>query len=55
MIQSILNDIDKDKEKDLVKGKNEYIITTDVNYPNNRLLVKQEIKFDKDYNLVNIN
>ena len=55
LIQSIIDDIDKDKEKDFVKSKEGYIYTVNVNYPNNRMLVKQEVKFDKDYNLLGVN
>lgn len=55
LIQSIIDDIDKDKKKDLVKSKEGYIYTVNVNYPNNRMLVKQEVKFDKDYNLLGVN
>ena len=31
-----------------------YIYNADVNYANNRKLVKEEIRFDKDYNLVSV-
>ena len=55
LIGSLLKDINSDNEKDVVKGDNGYIITTKVNYPNNRSLIKQEIKLDKDYNLVSVN
>ena len=51
LISSIINDILDDDDRSLVEDENYYLITTDVNYPNNRKLVKQVVKFDKDYNL----
>lgn len=51
LIQSILDDILNDKERDLVEDENEYIFTANVNYPNNRKLVKQVVTFDKKLNL----
>lgn len=51
LIQSILDDITKDKERDVVEDENGYMFTTNVNYPNNRKLVKQMVTFDKKLNL----
>jgi len=51
LIDSIMNDILDDDERDIVEDENNILITTDVNYPNNRKLVKQIIKLDKNYNL----
>lgn len=51
LIKSILDDINNDNERNLVKSDNNYIFNTEVNYPNNRKLVKQEVVFDKDLNL----
>lgn len=51
LIKSILDDINNDSERNLVKSDNNYIFNTEVNYPNNRKLVKQEVVFDKDLNL----
>jgi len=55
LIQSIVDDIENDNKKDIVKSNDGYIISTSVSYPNNRMLVKQEIKFDKDHNLISVN
>lgn len=54
LLQSILNDIKTDDKKLFKKDKNNYIFTTEVNYPNNRKLVKQDIIFDKKMNLKKI-
>ncbi len=54
LLQSILNDIKNDDKRVFAKEKDKYIFTTDVNYPNNRKLVKQDIIFDKKMNLKNI-
>ena len=51
LIDSILNDINKDDKRSLVESENGYTYTTDVSYPNNRRLVKQIVTFDKNYNL----
>lgn len=51
LIQSIIEDIMDDDERSLVENENGYIFTTDVNYPNNRRLVKQVVTFDKNFNL----
>lgn len=51
LIQSILDDITNDNERNLVENENGYMFTTNVNYPNNRKLVKQIVTFDKKLNL----
>lgn len=51
LIQSILDDITNDNERDLIENENGYMFTTNVNYPNNRKLVKQVVTFDKKLNL----
>ena len=51
LISSIINDILDDEDRSIVEDENNYLITTNVNYPNNRKLVKQIVKLDKDYNL----
>ena len=55
LIQSIINDIVNDKDRNLTISDSNYIFTTDVNYPNNRKLVKQIVTFDKDLNLKSVN
>ena len=54
LIKSILDDINNDKEKSIIKGENNITITSNVNYPNNNKLIKQVVKFDKDYNLKSV-
>lgn len=54
LIKSILDDIRNDKEKDFVEKEDSFIITTKVNYPNNRKLVRQIIEFDKNMNFKEI-
>ena len=51
LLQSIIEDITDDKDKEFKETKNSYIFTTDVDYPNNKKLVKQKITFDKKLNL----
>lgn len=51
LIRSIIDDIRNDKEKDFVEKEDGYIITTKVNFPNNRKLVRQIVTTDKDMNL----
>ena len=51
LIESIIKDIKDDKEKTLTSSDSKYVYTSNVNYPNNRKLVKQIVTFDKDYNL----
>ncbi len=54
LIESIINDIKNDKERSLVSSNSNYIFTSNVNYPNNRKLIKQVVTFDKDYNLKSV-
>lgn len=54
LIQSILDDIKKDNERNLVTSNANYTFTSSVNYPNNHKLVKQVVTFDKDYNLKSV-
>ena len=54
LIQSIIEDIKKDKERSLVSNDSNYIYTSTVNYPNNRKLVRQIVTFDKNYNLKSV-
>ena len=51
LLQSIMEDINNDKDKEFKETKSSYIFTTDVDYPNNKKLVKQKITFDKKLNL----
>ena len=51
LLKSIVNDIKNDNNKTYKETKNGYVFTTKVNYPNNKKLVKQKVKFDKKLNL----
>lgn len=51
LLNSIIEDINNDKDKNFKESKNYYTFMTDVNYPNNKKLVKQKIKFDKKLKL----
>ncbi len=51
LLNSLIDDIKSDDEKNFKQTKNSYIFTTGVNYPNNKKLVKQRITFDKKLNL----
>lgn len=54
LLESIINDIKNDKDREFKETKNSYIFTTDVNYPNNKKLVRQKIEFNKKLKLKNI-
>ncbi len=51
LLQTLVNDIKNDKKVKTIEKKNEYIIATKVNYPNNSSLVKQKIYLDKKGNV----
>lgn len=51
LLNSLIDDINNDKEKTFKEGKDSYTFVTDVNYPNNKKLIKQKIKFDKKLKL----
>lgn len=46
LLQSIIQDIENDNKATMEKGKNNYIFTSTVNYPNNRNLIKQKVTVD---------
>lgn len=48
LLQTLLSDIQNDKDKEFKETNTDYIFTTGVNYPNNSNLVRQKIYFDKD-------
>ncbi len=54
LLQSVINDIKNDNKKEFKKDKDGYVFTTEVNYPNNRKLIKQKIYIDKDMNIKKI-
>ena len=47
MLQTLLSDIQNDREKTFKSTSSNYIFITKVNYPNNSDLVRQKIYFDK--------
>lgn len=49
LLQSIMQDIKNDKERVFEEKNGEYIFTTSVKYPNNKKLVKQNVKVGSDY------
>lgn len=54
LIDALLKDISGDKEAKFVENDDNYVFETEVNYPNNRLLVKQKITLDKKLNIKNV-
>lgn len=51
LLESIIEDLQNDKERTFKETDNSYVFTSNVNYPNNRKLKKQEVTFDKKLNL----
>jgi outer membrane lipoprotein-sorting protein len=54
LYQTILNDIENDEDATIEEKDDGYIITTDVNYSNNKNLTKQKIYLDKDANITKV-
>ena len=54
LLQTLLSDIENDKDKTFKETENNYIFTTKVNYSNNKDLVKQDIYLDKDLNITEV-
>lgn len=54
LLQNLLNDIKNDSNCTLEENDNGYMITTTVNYSNNKELVKQKIYIDKDINIYKV-
>ena len=54
LLGSIANDIKSDDNKKIVKQDKGYIITTKVDYPNNKNLVNQDIKINDKLNIEEI-
>ena len=54
IFSSIINDINKDTEKEVLEDDDGFVIVTKVNYPNNINLVKQKIYVDSDANIKKI-
>ena len=51
LLQSILKDIKTDNNYKMKSTKNGYILTSKVNYKNNKKLTHQDVYIDKDYNI----
>lgn len=54
LLQNILNDIENDDTKEIEQKDNQTIITTTVDYPNNKKLTTQKIYFDKDNKITKV-
>ncbi len=54
LLGSILEDLESDDNKKFEEVDEYYIFTSQVNYPNNKKLVKQKIKIDKKLNIKDI-
>ena len=51
LLQSIVSDLENDKNRTFKRDDKNYTFTSSVNYPNNRNLVKQKVTFDDNLNL----
>ena len=51
LLQSIVSDLENDKNRTFKRNDKNYTFTSSVNYPNNRNLVKQKVTFDDNLNL----
>ena len=54
LLQTILKDIQEDKNVAIEEKENGYIIKSKVNYSNNDKLVKQNVYIDKNYNIYKV-
>ena len=54
ILSSLLSDLEKTENKNYSEEKDYYVLTTDVNYPNNSDLMYQKLFFDKNYNLCKV-
>ena len=51
LIDALIKDLKNDKNKKLIRNKNQYTFKTKVNYPNNSKLTNQKIMIDKKFNI----
>ena len=51
LLNSLIDDINNDDEYEFKETENSYVFTADVNYPNNKKLIKQKVTFDKKLKL----
>ena len=51
LLESIISDLEIDEERSAQENGEGYILTSKVNYPNNKKLVKQNIVLDKNYDV----
>lgn len=54
LLQTLLKDIEEDDDKKIEEKDDAYIITTKVNYPNNKNLTMQKIYIDKNMNITKV-
>ena len=55
LLQTIMQDIKNDSDREVKESENGYVVTTKVQYSNNHELVKQNIYFNKDADITNVN
>ena len=55
LLQSIINDMKSDSKLTMKKVKDGYLFTSKVNYKNNANLIKQQVLFDKNLNIKEVN
>lgn len=55
LLQTIMEDIKGDEEREVKEGDNGYVITSKVEYSNNHELVKQSVYLDREGNITNVN
>ena len=55
LLQTIMKDIKNDSDKEVKESDNGYVVTSKVQYSNNHELVKQNVYFNKDGDITNVN
>ena len=55
LLGSLVEDLNNDENKKVEETKDGYTLTSVVNYPNNKKLVKQKIMLDKNYDVKEVN
>ena len=54
LLNSILEDLTEDEDREFKTKKDGYYFSSEVNYPNNKSLVKQKVYLDKDINITKV-
>ena len=55
LLQTIMKDIKNDSDKEVKESDDGYVVTSKVQYSNNHELVKQNVYFNKDGDITNVN